>query len=199
MALARFKRGGARKTFPCFDEPASKAAFQVNLGRLKNTTTLSNAPKRIEAEGMGDNDLYVWDVYHETPPISVDHLGIVFCDFPYSQAESLDHKVQIRMWSRKSVADQLQLVLVSVPVLLGFFERTFNISYPLSKLDLVALPDAGGKATENLGLITFAESDLVYKDGYSTLATKEDILERLSMALAKQWLGNLVTMKWWSE
>ena len=103
------------------------------------------------------------------------------------------------MWSRKSVADQLQLVLVSVPVLLGFFERTFNISYPLSKLDLVALPDAGDKATENLGLITFAESDLVYKDGYSTLATKEDILERLSKALAKQWLGSLVTMKWWSE
>lgn len=45
MASTQFQPTDARRVFPCFDEPALKAKFQVHIARTRNMTTLSNMPK----------------------------------------------------------------------------------------------------------------------------------------------------------
>ena len=50
--------------------------------------------------------------------------------------------------------------------MLPTYEKLFDVSYPLSKMDLVAVPDFEAGAMENWGLLLFRETAL--------LATKTD-------------------------
>jgi aminopeptidase N len=95
-----------------------------------------------------------------------------------------------------------------------YYERSYNISYPLSKCDHFALPDfAIGKYSrfcyesfllhiggmENWGLITYRETALLYNNVTGNLADKRRVGEVVAHELAHQWFGNLVTPEWWND
>ena len=199
IATSKFEAIGARKALPCFDEPAFKAVFKVSLGRVKNMTSLSNMPMEKEGVPMADNNAYVWDIYEDSPEMSTYLLAFVISHFMFRQSKTLANGVEFKIWSRKSVLDQTVYAAEIGPKVLEFFEKKFQIPYPLPKQDMIAVPDLIAGAMENWGLITYREVFLLHIKGKSSAAQKEHTELVIAHELSHQWFGNLVTMEWWTE
>jgi len=80
---------------------------------------------------------------------------------------------------------------------LAYCEDYYGIAYPLSKLDLIAIPDFAFGAMENWGAITFRENLLLFYPGITSKSGAERIAEVISHEMAHQWFGNLVTPVDW--
>lgn len=85
------------------------------------------------------------------------------------------------------------------PKALEYFEKFFNIPYPLPKQDMVAIPDFSAGAMENWGLVTYREAYLLYDPKVSSKTSQHNVASVIAHELAHQWFGNLVTMKWWTD
>lgn len=63
------------------------------------------------------------------------------------------------------------------PKVLTHFEEWFNVSFPLPKQDMAALPDFSAGAMENWGLVTYRETALLYDTKQSSFLNKERVAE----------------------
>ncbi|KFD66700.1 hypothetical protein M514_06803, partial [Trichuris suis] len=136
-------------------------------------------------------------IFEPTVLMSTYLLAFAVCDYSnVSKMEDVQHNV----WSRHSQINQTKFALNAAPLVLKHFTKMFNYSFPLPKLDMIAIPDFAAGAMENWGLVTFREVDLLLnEDGRPTMMTKMRVARIIAHELAHQWFGNLVTMKWWDS
>jgi tricorn protease interacting factor F2/3 len=95
------------------------------------------------------------------------------------------------------VSGQLGLAAELSSALMATLDSLLGISYPLSKLDIVAFPNLEPTASEPWGVITLSEASLMFQEDSST--ARQEIMETLAWKISQQWLGGLVTMEDWSE
>lgn len=133
-------------------------------------------------------------VFPETVKMSTYLVAIVVSNL---QSLKIDNKYAV--FARDdAVLNQANYSLLLIEPLVKFFETTFNQKYPLSKLDMVALPDFEMSAMENWGLLTYRESSLLYDYYESPVTSKQAIRNVIAHEIAHQWFGNLVSPLWWS-
>jgi alanyl aminopeptidase len=78
-------------------------------------------------------------------------------------------------------------------------EEYFGIAYPWEKLDVIAIPDFGPGAMENVGAITFREWLLLLEGENAPADQRHAFTAVATHELAHQWFGDLVTMAWWDD
>lgn len=194
LATTQFESTYARQAFPCFDEPNFKATFDVVITAPTHMTVLSNNVVKYEMKVDDESNMKVV-AFETSPKMSTYLLAFIVGDLEYIEGTVLNKLV--RVYGTPGNRDRMQYALNVTMKGLEWFINWFNIDYPLSKLDIVAVPDFSAGAMENWGLITFREG-LVYCDQDTDLTEKQDIAVTICHELAHQWFGNLVTMEWWT-
>ncbi|XP_011828255.1 PREDICTED: aminopeptidase Q [Mandrillus leucophaeus] len=190
----------ARYVFPCFDEPALKATFNITIIHHPSYVALSNMPK-LGQSVKEDVNGSKWTVttFSTTPHMPTYLVAFVICD--YDHVNRTERGKEIRIWARKdAIANgSVDFALNITGPTFSFLEDLFNISYSLPKADIIALPSFDNHAMENWGLMIFDESVLLLEPKDQLTEKKILISYIVSHEIGHQWFGNLVTMNWWNN
>ena len=199
IATSKFQPTYARKAFPCFDEPSFKSTFTTVLVRpSQGYIALSNMPVANEVEESPSTGLTTVTFQKSVPMVTYLACFIV-CDFEYEEKLTTIHQTKFRVYATPAQKDRVRYALDIGANITDFFTDYYNISYPLPKQDMIAIPDFVSGAMEHWGLITYRETNLLYDDRESSSANRQRVATVVSHELAHQWFGNLVTLKVWTQ
>jgi puromycin-sensitive aminopeptidase len=196
-AATQFEAPDARRAFPCWDEPALKATFDITIIAEKTKTVLSNMPL-IDSVEVADRESLARFRFEKTPIMSTYLLAFIVGEYDYIEAKD-SNGVLIRVYTALGKQELGRFALDVACKTLPFYNDYFKIAYPLPKLDLIAIPDFAAGAMENWGLVTYRDTCLLYDPENSSLSGKQTVAIIVGHELAHQWFGNIVTMEWWTH
>ncbi|MDP2669346.1 MAG: M1 family metallopeptidase [bacterium] len=197
IASTQFESTDARRAFPCWDEPAKKATFQITLIVDEGLTAISNA--RVVRETPfppvpGKKEV----VFATTMKMSTYLVAFIVGEFEKTGPKYVGAS-PVRVCYVPGKENLTGYGHAIGAFSLAFFSQYYNIPYPGGKLDLIAIPDFASGAMENLGAITFRETAVLVDENRASRAELERVADVVSHENAHMWFGDLVTMKWWNS
>jgi alanyl aminopeptidase len=193
-AYTQFEVADARRAFPCFDEPIFKTPYDVTIAAPPGMVVVANAPE-VALESAPDGTA----VHRFATSRPLPSYLVAFAVGDFDVVEWRKEPFPIRAVTTKGRAHLTGLALEAATSLVTMLGDYFAYPYPYPKLDLLSVPDFTAGAMENPGLITFRDTLLLLDPRRATTGARRAQAEVIAHELAHQWLGDLVTMKWWDD
>jgi len=193
LIATQFESHYAREAFPCIDEPAAKAVFNLTL------VTPDHKPTDVVLANteLNKRDSHRFE-FEPTPRMSTYLLAWVIGPLKCISGVNR-HNVKVTSYAAlNQTTSSLEFANEVAMRALDYYEEKFGVPYPLAKLDQVALPDFEAGAMENWGLVTYRESCMLAEPNASVDA-KQSVAITVTHELSHQWFGDLVTMNWWDD
>lgn len=195
LYATQFESHHAREAFPCIDEPAAKATFDITLITKDAQTVLGNMPVASQESTATTTTT----TFSTTPRMSTYLVAFVVGTLQRATTTT-SHGVEVNIYATTAhQPESLTYALEHAAKTIDFFDDYFDTPYPLPKSDHVALPDFSSGAMENWGLVTYREIALLADPATVSIEGKQYIAEVVAHELSHQWFGNLVTMQWWDN
>jgi aminopeptidase N len=194
FAASQFEPTDARRAYACFDQPDMKASFLVTVVAPAADAIISNGRMLSDTPGPESDQHTV--KFATTRKMSTYLVALAVGEFDCLEAPPDPLPLRgCALGGKKALA---QFALDAARSFLRFYDGYFTVKYPFSKLDLVALPDFPG-GMENVGAIFFGERDLLVDAQAAPVGRQKQVVMTIAHEIAHEWIGDLVTMKWWDD
>ncbi|HEX4151427.1 MAG TPA: M1 family aminopeptidase [Steroidobacteraceae bacterium] len=192
MLSTQMEATDARRMFPCWDEPAFRAVFDLTVTVPADWATVSNMP--IERRTVTGN---LATVKFRASPKMPSYL-VEFTGGHLREVSARVGPTDFGVWAVAGHEQDGKTALANAEEILGDYNEYFGYPYPLPKLDSIAVPGGFSGAMENWGAITYNDQLLLLSPS-STLSNRQEVFSVQAHEMAHQWSGDLVTMGWWDD
>ncbi|MCG9757336.1 ERAP1-like C-terminal domain-containing protein [Shewanella insulae] len=195
---SHFLPSSAQTLAPQFDQPDLRASYRLSVLAPSNWQVASAAKvQSLQPEGegrqsvsesrqsQGDNSL--WQ-FMQSEPVSPHNFSLLAGPYQIWQSEA--EGIALQLFARQSQAESIDAKswLSQTGQALDYYQQRLGSKYPFSHYTQAIVPHLPSEFRANHALTSFNENSL-----HGT--PRREILR----ALAQQWLGNLVTLKWWDQ
>ena len=198
--LTQFQAVGARRAFPCFDEPQWKTPWELTIDAPSRHVVVANTPEVGAAPLEIDR---AWTRHRFAPTLPLPSYLVAFAVGPYDVVDggvAGGKRTPLRYLTPKGRGDEARYAKASTPRILEMLEEYFGTPYPFEKLDSIVIPHlVTFGAMENVGLITYGSQFMLARPHEENEHFRESYAGFAAHEIAHMWFGNLVTLKWWDD
>ena len=192
LLSTQFESTDARRMFPCWDEPAFRATFELTVTVPAEWAAVSNMPiAHREVQGK-----LATVRFERTPSMPSYLVHLTAGDLAAISGRS--GQTRLGVWAVRGQEQYGAVALANAAQILADYNEYFDYPYPLEKLDSIAVPGGFTGAMEDWGAISYNDQVLLVTPS-STVDDLQNVYSYQAHEMAHQWHGDLVTMAWWDD
>ncbi|XP_058130600.1 aminopeptidase N-like [Anopheles ziemanni] len=192
VGTTHFQATLARRVLPCYDEPALKATFDLEITHHRTYNAIANMPRKGVTIAPNNRE-YLVSTFERTPRMSSYLLAFAVTDFV--SLGDKQHEVVVRSNAEEDARYAVDAGAAILERLGDYLENSYFDHMP--KMTSIAVPDRGTGAMENWGLVTYGEPSLLYNPTVNTYRNRKRVTTVIAHEYAHQWFGDLVSPQWW--
>lgn len=183
----------ARMVFPCFDEPAFRAVFEISI-RAPSAYAAHSNMRRVASntkDGLTEHR------FGPTPSMPTYLVAVAVGRFATVKGAAAG--IPLHIFTAEGKQDQAAYAMAVTRKVVPYFTKYFGLRYSLPKLDQLAVPGIRDGAMEDWGLISYSEDAILFNPARSSFDAQRNVFNVVAHEIAHQWFGNLVTAASWEE